>query len=137
MAIVSISKASRLTGKSRTTLLRHVEQGKLSKSIDSTTNRTGIDTSELIRVYGNLINENKTVRTEQKTVPVVHDVTGNNVQETVSKSDEFHQMREKIAVLETENRMQKELLAEKDKRLLLLENKNMIPKKRKKLFGIF
>jgi len=137
MAIVSISKASRLTGKSRTTLLRHVEQGKLSKSTDSTTNRTGIDTSELIRVYGNLINENKTVRTEQKTVPVVHDVTGNNVQETVLKSDEFHQMREKIAVLETENRMQKELLAEKDKRLLLLENKNMIPKKRKKLFGIF
>jgi len=134
MAIVSISKASRLTGKSRTTLLRHVEQGKLSKSTDSTTNRTGIDTSELIRVYGNLINENKTVRTEQKTVPVVHDVTGNNVQETVLKSDEFHQMREKIAVLETENRMQKELLAEKDKRLLLLENKNMIPKKRKK-FG--
>jgi len=137
MAIVSISKASRLTGKSRTTLLRHIEQGKLSKSTDSTTNRTGIDTSELIRVYGTLINENKTVSTEQKIVSVVQDITGKNIQETVSKSDELYRMREKIAVLETENRMQKELLAEKDKRLLLLENKNIMPKKRKKLFGIF
>jgi len=137
MTIVSISKASRLTGKSRTTLLRHIEQGKLSKSTDSTTNRTGIDISELIRVYGNLINENKTVDTEQNFVPVLHDVTDNKIQETVSKFDELYRMKEKIALLETENRMQKELLAEKDKRLLLLENKNIIPKKRKKLFGIF
>jgi len=137
MAIISISKASRLTGKSRTTLLRHIEQGKLSKSTDSTTNRTGVDTSELIRVYGTLVNENKTVSTEQKTISVVHDITSNGVQKTVSDFDSLHRMREKIAVLETENRMQKELLAEKDKRLLLLENKNITPKKRKKLFGIF
>jgi len=37
MTIVSISKASRITGKSRTTLLRHIEQGKLSKSTDGKT----------------------------------------------------------------------------------------------------
>jgi len=46
MAVVSISEAARLTGKSRRTIQRHIGAGKLSKvaGCDS------IDTSELIRV---------------------------------------------------------------------------------------
>ena len=35
MALVSISEAARLTGKSRTTVQSYIKQGKLTKSTDS------------------------------------------------------------------------------------------------------
>jgi hypothetical protein len=44
--IITIQKATELTGKSRSTIERHIKQGVLSKS------ENGIDTSELLRVYG-------------------------------------------------------------------------------------
>lgn len=50
MAIVSISEASRLTGKTRATIHRHINTGKLSKTKDDT-GAIGIDISELVRVY--------------------------------------------------------------------------------------
>ena len=50
MAKISISEASRLTGKNRSTLHRHIKSGKLSKFLDDDNNPT-IDTSELARVY--------------------------------------------------------------------------------------
>lgn len=53
MSIVSISKASKLTGKSRQTLYKHLQNGQLSLSIDVNGSK-GLDTSELIRVYGQL-----------------------------------------------------------------------------------
>lgn len=48
MAIVSISEAARLIGKSRATVHRNIEAGKLSRTPDG----KGIDTSELMRVFG-------------------------------------------------------------------------------------
>lgn len=53
MSIVSISKASKLTGKSRQTLYKHLHNGQLSLSTDVNGSK-GLDTSELIRVYGQL-----------------------------------------------------------------------------------
>jgi hypothetical protein len=47
--IVTIQKATILTGKSRSTIERHIKNGRLSKSGD------GIDTTELLRVYGAFI----------------------------------------------------------------------------------
>lgn len=44
--IVSIQKATELTGKSRSTIERHIKQGIVSRADN------GIDTSELLRVYG-------------------------------------------------------------------------------------
>ena len=46
---VTIQQATKLTGKSRATITRHIGSGKLSK-----TNK-GIDTAELMRVYGALV----------------------------------------------------------------------------------
>lgn len=57
MPIISISEASRLTGKSRSTLYLHKKQGILSFC----TTRGGapaVDTSELIRVYGDFVSSN-------------------------------------------------------------------------------
>jgi hypothetical protein len=53
MPQVSISEAARLTGKARSTIQRHVQQGKVSKGKDAGGNPV-IDTSELERVYGPL-----------------------------------------------------------------------------------
>ena len=53
MAVVSISEASRLVGKTRQTLYNDRDSGKLSwTTLD--TGKPGIDTSELHRVYGQL-----------------------------------------------------------------------------------
>ncbi len=47
----SISAAQRITGKSRTTIAKHIKQGKLSCESDATGKKL-IDASELLRVYG-------------------------------------------------------------------------------------
>jgi hypothetical protein len=51
MVQVSISEAARLSKRSRTTLYRYKDEGKLSFSTDHQGNPV-IDTSELIRVFG-------------------------------------------------------------------------------------
>lgn len=48
MAYVSIVEAVKLTGKSRSTISRYIKSGKLARSPE------GIDTAELIRVFGEL-----------------------------------------------------------------------------------
>lgn len=53
MAKVNLSKAAVLVGKNRTTIWRHVKVGKVSVERDRDGNPL-IDTSELIRVYGEL-----------------------------------------------------------------------------------
>lgn len=53
MAIVSISEAARLTGKSRKTIQRYVADGRISLS-QRDAGRSGIDISELVRVFGDL-----------------------------------------------------------------------------------
>ena len=54
MPKISISEASRRTGKPRSTLHRHIKTGKLSKEFDELGNPI-IDMSELERVYGSLL----------------------------------------------------------------------------------
>jgi len=53
MAIVSISEAARRTGKSRKTIQRYVADGRMSMS-QTDAGTKGIDTSELIRVFGEM-----------------------------------------------------------------------------------
>ena len=53
MARVSISEAARLTKRSRTTIYRYRDEGKISISSDHQGNPV-IDTSELLRVFGEI-----------------------------------------------------------------------------------
>lgn len=62
MPIVSISEAARLTKKARSTIQTYIKTGRLSKTTDYYTGNTGIEISEIIRVFGN-INIQKTTRT--------------------------------------------------------------------------
>ena len=62
MALVSISEAARLTGKSTKTLYRLVSQGRLSVSLDENGIKT-VDVSELVRVFGDLSGPGETRET--------------------------------------------------------------------------
>lgn len=64
--IVTIQKACELTGKSRSTINRYISTGKLSRR------ENGIDTSELIRVFGSLKSATDTPKANHETDSVTH-----------------------------------------------------------------
>ena len=70
MAKHSISEASRLTGRARSTIHKHINDGKISKELDKEGNPI-IDTSELVRAYGPLQDSDNTttLSTSQRTTP--------------------------------------------------------------------
>ena len=116
MAQVSISEAARLTGKSRKTLHTYISNGKLTKVTD-TQGKPKIDTSELIRVFGELATPKETVTSQCN---FSQEVTPNTV--TINDA-EIERLKQEVSFL-------KELLIEKDKRnddlkhaLLLIESK--------------
>lgn len=116
MAQVSISEAARLTGKSRKTLHTYISNGKLTKVTDAK-GKPKIDTSELIRVFGELSKPKETVTSQCN---LSQEVTPEAV--TINSAEIDH-LKQEVAFL-------RELLAEKDKRnedlkhaLLLIESK--------------
>ena len=90
MTIVSLKDAGLLTGKGSSTIYRHIKAGKLSKTGD------GIDTSELMRVYGAL----KDIKDSEKS---------DNYQNE-KKNNHFE--NEKLPVLEREIELLRETVAE-------------------------
>ena len=93
---VTIQEATRLTGKSRATITRHISTGKLSKT------DKGIDTAELMRVYGALVDTLDT--------PLSHstdDSMTTREQWLMSQIDTLQQqlMTQKAEYLERENRL--------------------------------
>ncbi|MCL1127545.1 hypothetical protein [Shewanella surugensis] len=70
MASVNLSEASRLVSKSRTTIWKYINDGKLSIARDHR-NRPFVDTSELIRVFGEIKQNKKKVNTKSE-----HKLTG-------------------------------------------------------------
>jgi len=116
MAQVSISEAARLTGKSRKTLHTYISSGKLTKLTDNQ-GKPKLDTSELIRVFGNISITQETVNPQRQTS---HNVTPETV---TAHTLEINVLKKEIALL-------RELIIEKDKRnedmkytLLLIESK--------------
>ena len=78
MAKVSISKAAQLAGISRSALYKtYIEQGKISLSKDAK-GRKSIDTSEILRVFGELKVDSKSVSVDNtKTVNQTQEVSTN------------------------------------------------------------
>jgi hypothetical protein len=84
MAIVTFKQAGLLSGKGTATIYRHIKSGKLSKT------GSGVDTSELIRVYGELkavdtndnyqidkksdIIDNMIISNYQKQIDILHEI---------------------------------------------------------------
>lgn len=112
MALVSISEAARLVGKSRRTLQRDIVTGKLSKC----DNGQKLDTSELLRVYGAF---SPATNVAVGSATMSQDVAGKN--ETMSQ--DVADMRVRLAALEAENAALKDHLDSLKQAMLLLENK--------------
>jgi len=108
MAIVSISEAARLTGKTRATIHRHINTGKLSKTKNDTGN-IGIDTSELIRVYAIKID--------------TPDACIDTLKIEQHNTDELNTLKTRLAVLEAENHHLKDHVDSLKQAMLLLEHK--------------
>ena len=109
MAIVSVSEAARLVGKSRRTIQRDIAAGKLSKC----DNGKKLDTSELIRVYGSLLNAPNDA---DKNAHMTQDVAP-NIPPNVAE------LRIRLAALEAENAALKDHLGSLKQAMLLLEHK--------------
>lgn len=109
----SISASNRITGKSRTTISKHLKDGKLSGETDSDGN-TVIDASELLRVYGDVCDfdkatskarsPSKTQRSEtpidevQKPTQLLQEQLS---RETVERDKEREQLLAQIAYLQS------------------------------------
>ena len=109
MAIVSVSEAARLVGKSRRTIQRDIAAGKLSKC----DNGKKLDTSELIRVYGSLLNAPNDA---DKNAHMTQDVAPNIPPDVA-------EMRIRLATLEAENAALNDHLGSLKQAMLLLEHK--------------
>jgi len=127
MALVSISEAARLTGKSRTTVQSYIKQGKLTKCTDSG-GHSKLDTSELLRVFGSFTGQQ--VGSEQSGSTVQH-FAGDSVQlPDQILQNENQSLKAEVELVKALLREKELLLAEKDKRnddlkqaLLMIESK--------------
>ena len=105
-----------LTGKSHATLYRHLKSGKLSKTPDG-----GIDTAELIRVYGEFVSPDA----KDASKPVKNDISALYQKD---KSDtETKLMQEQIDLLksqlvDTKSQLEKSQQTE-DRLLKIIENR--------------
>lgn len=122
MAIVTITEAAKLVGKSRRTVQRHLSQGVISKYI-AATGEQGIDTAELLRYYGAFVvaPDDVTVTSNKSQNVIGHDVVVHTSIDTETQV--------KMAELCKENELLRVLLDEKNKHnedlrktVLLLEN---------------
>lgn len=129
MSLVSVQEAARLVGKSRKTLYgTYIKTGRLS-CVLAENGEKKIDTSELLRVFGAFVsdseNEKETAETVSSTVSASHD-------ETVVKASE---MAVRIAILETENTLLKDRLADKERHIEDMRNSmRLLEHKRLHLF---
>lgn len=96
MAKLNLSQAAKATGKNRTTIWRHVKSGKLSSERDID-GMPFIDTSELLRVYGELksIATPKDTSVQHRATPSYEDLIA--VIESLKK--EQSEMREQLTAL--------------------------------------
>jgi len=116
MPIVSRKEAMQLTGKSHATLYRHLKSGKLSKAPDG-----GIDTAELIRVYGEFVSPDA----EDTSKSIKPDIE--HLYQKDKSDTEIKLMQEQINLLKsqlTDTKSQLERSQQKEDKLLqLIENR--------------
>ena len=100
MALLNLTQAAKLAGITRTTLYKHIKQGKVSSSLDMQDN-TVIDSSDIVRVYSGTVSDN--VYTE-------HDYT----------PDTVHPLQVEIEVLKAQNKLLRDQLFKTEQRELRL-----------------
>lgn len=93
MSIVSISEAARLTRRARSTIQAYIKAGKISKTTDHHTGNTGIETSELIRVFGYINTNNTTDTTCSENIEISQKTTAHTTDSSINKNLEILQLK--------------------------------------------
>ena len=107
----TIQEAVRLVGRTRMTLYRHMDSGRLSYTLDHDKRRR-IETAELIRVYGPLKPQEKIVTPKRKKPADTHtDLLKMLVEEVRALRAENGKQAEQLAAIKDENHKQAEQLA--------------------------
>lgn len=91
MAQHSVANAARLVGRDRRTLYKDIQRGRLTATISATGERQ-VETAELIRVYGELVEQVATDATVEKRQEPTESMTANDT--------EIAKLRAQIAALE-------------------------------------
>jgi len=118
MALVSITDAARLTGKSRRTIQRHIATGKLSVSHTDATGKS-IETSELIRCYGDIKKVNVIPEKDPKQVTMSHSDTL-----LIDKNEsEIELLKQQVALLQQRLQDKDEHISSLKQAMLLIESK--------------
>jgi len=122
MAIVSISKAAKLVRKSRTTVQKYIKDGKLSKCAGEN-GAEGIDTSELLRVFGEFSGH---IKTMPNTAQNVRDFTLDHADEKTIKIIELEAKLDKANAIIDEKektiKAQEKHIGSLDKAMHLIED---------------
>jgi len=120
MAEISITEAMKLTGKSRPTLYRHIKTGKLSKTPNGC-----IDTTELLRVYGEFKTLN--VTNEKESVTKTSKIDTKSISQIEKDDTEIQHLKEQLEMVKTqltktENQLERSQKTE-DRLLQVIENR--------------
>ncbi len=94
---VNIQQATVLTGKSRATISRHIKTGKLSRTAE------GIDTAELMRVYGALVatpDKSADSATSERETWLMSQIDALNKQLSEQKGEHIEREKRLMALLE-------------------------------------
>jgi hypothetical protein len=86
MAKVSLTQGAKLAGVSRSTLNRHLKQGKVSK-VNGSDGKPCVDTSELQRVYGSLSRDTPSQSVPLKQHGTHHDTAENDIEIAVLRAE--------------------------------------------------
>ena len=125
MAVVSITESVKLTGKSRQTIYRHIRTGKLSKTDN------GIDTAELIRVYGEFVTPDTENTPKSSNVTHHADIAAEIKKQDKVQEMELQHLKEQVELLKsqlTKTETQLERAQHKEDKLLqIIENRLEAP----------
>jgi septal ring factor EnvC (AmiA/AmiB activator) len=116
MSIVSNKEAMRLTGKSHATIYRYLKNGKLSRTVE------GIDTAELLRVFGPFVSDD----TKSETSTSVADMYQKENSDTQTKMLQEQIQMLKGQLSDTKNQLERSQMKE-DKLFQMLENRLPAP----------
>lgn len=122
MAKVNLTQGAKLAGVSRSTLNRHLKDGKISKGIDAS-GKPCVDTSELQRVYGSVshsVSHRDVPMTQRRTPPETAEnmteiallraelsVAKERLEETQKDRDEWKGQAKALSLLLTDQRPEK------------------------------
>ena len=132
MALVTISEASSLTGKSIKTIYRHIDTGKLSSTLDEN-NKKQVDTAELVRVDGEIkIDDELLTKNDNTKMSLIENKEERKKERELEIENENKILKERIGHLEAILSEKQSHIDSLKQAMLLLEDKSKNDKENEK-----